>query len=364
MKIKDFFVPNESIVALDIGSGNIKMLELDTTAKTPRVEKLSIVSFKEEIFSNYAIVKPEVVAEAVKSLFETNEIKDQRVAIAVPGPAALIKKIRVEKASYARIREQLEEEASSIMPTDISHLSYDYHILSEPEPGIYEILVVAVRNEVVESYINPFRQIGVEVAVVDIDYYALNNCFEMSNVSYAEDELYVVVDIGAKYTKIVIKSGNEILHVGDISIGGKVISDRMMEEFDIDFNTAEDYKYNSELIEESRLRANVEEFIEEQAMELADDFNRQLNIFLSSLPGISAISKLYLTGGGSLAHSFKETLSKKTGYETSLFDSFAGINLELDIDDESVQRLSPLFTVAVGLAVRKAADRTLPEKNV
>ena len=169
MGIKDFFNPTEQLVALDIGSGNIKMLEIDTSQSgKPQLLKLSLVSFKENIFSNNVIVKQDIVADAVASLFHDNNIKDQRVQVCVPGPSSLIKKIRIPKDRLSAVREQVMLEAGNLLPGSLSDVRIDFHILDLIDGEKYDILVVAVKDEVVNSYLDSLMAAGVDLSLIHI----------------------------------------------------------------------------------------------------------------------------------------------------------------------------------------------------
>ena len=360
MGIKDFFNPKEQLVALDIGSGNIKMLEIDISQSgKPQLLKLSLVSFKENIFSNNVIVKQDIVADAVGSLFSDNNIKDQRVLVCVPGPSALIKKIRIPKDRLPAVREQVMLEAGNLLPGGLNDVRIDFHILDLIDGEKYDILVVAVKDEVVNSYLDSLMSAAVDVAVIDVDYYAISNSFEL-NYPELKEGLTAIIDVGSRFSNIILRKGEEILYAGDASIGSRPITDELMERYEVDFSTAESYKCDPNAIEDETLREEVTQFLAEKVKSLAEDFSRQIKLFWGSSGSEEEVGHIFLTGGGALITGFRSALEEKSSVSTFIFDPFRGLEVNLDIDDESLAKLAPLFTVAVGLGLRQAGDRVIP----
>lgn len=358
MKLKNIFAPQEQLVALDIGSSNIKMLEINLSQKTPRLQKLSLVSFKENVFSNNQIGKTDIVGEAVKTLYGENFIKGQRASVAVPGPAALVKKLRMAKTKPEIIAEQAMLEASSILPGGMNALKVDYHIIPS-EGETFDVLLVAVKNEVVESYLNALQIAAVNVAVVDIDYYALNNAFEL-NYPEEKNKLVAIVDIGARFSSIILRMGEEVLYAGDLSIGGNQITSVIAGEFGLEHSVAESYKTGTAILEDTNMQDSLKSILRVKTKSFAEDLNRQLNLFLGSSGVETDIENIYVTGGGIALGGLIEALRKETGVEASFFNPFRNLEIGLDIDEESLNRLAPLYAVAVGLGLRQAGDRILP----
>ncbi len=360
MSIKDLLVPKEQLVALDIGSGNIKMLEIDVSGSKPHLTKLSIVNFNDNVFNNNIIVQKEIVSEAISSLYKDNELKKLRANICVPGPAALMKKIRIPKTKAAALREQIMLEAASILPGSIKDVMIDYHILDTSQENSYDVLVVAVKNEVVDSYLMSLEGAGVDTAVVDIDYYAINNAFEL-NYPELKQELIAIIDVGSRFSNIILRQNDEILYAGDVSIGGQELTDELVNRFDLEKFDAEKYKFDYRNIKDEQLQKKIVEFLSNKVASLAKDFSRQLNLFWGSSGAEMKINQIFLTGGGSLISGFKQALESVSGTDVYLFDPFRVMEINLDIDESSLAELAPLFTVAVGLGIRQAGDRIKPK---
>ena len=148
---------------------------------------------------------------------------------------------------------------------------------------------------------------GVDVAVVDVDYYAISNSFELSYPELKEG-LTAIIDVGSRFSNIILRQGEEIIYAGDASIGGRSITDELMERYEIDFSTAESYKSDPGEIEDETVRVEVEKFLAEKVQSLAEDFNRQIKLFWGSSGSEEEIGHIFLTGGGALISGFRAAL--------------------------------------------------------
>lgn len=359
-KIKEYFQPHEQLIALDIGSGNIKMLEFEVEGDKPRLVNIAIAALKEGIFTNNLVSKPEIVTEAVNNLLSTNAIANKRAIISVPGPAALMKKVRIAQMKIEDLRQQVMLEAGSFLPNGLADVRVDFHISRQNESGTYDVLIVAVKNDIVDSFINPLSSAGVETAVVDIDYFALYNAFEMNYPEYVS-ELTAIIDIGARFSNIILAQHGEILYAGDLSFGSKVLNDLIQKEVGSDVSQAESWKLDITSAPADK-QEKLKEVLAQRRTQLAIELNRQLNLFWSASGSPDTIKRIMLTGGGALFADFAEALQEKSGTTCEYIDPFKNIELAPEIDPEYVKGLSPIFAISVGLGLRQPADRIIPGK--
>src|SRR5207249_4235701 len=72
-------------------------------------------------------------------------------------------------------------EAGHLIPDSLDNVNLDYQVIDLIEAGNkMEVLVVAVKKEIINSYTNAIRAADLEPVVVDVDYFALENMFELN----------------------------------------------------------------------------------------------------------------------------------------------------------------------------------------
>ena len=100
---------------------------------------------------------------------------------------------------------------------------------------------MAVKKDKILNHTNVLAQAGKTPVVVDIDAFALQNCFE---VNYEPDPSQVValLNIGASVMNINIVRGGMPLFTRDVSVGGNQYTDALQKELDLSFEDAENLK--------------------------------------------------------------------------------------------------------------------------
>ena len=144
--------------------------------------------------------------------------------------------LMTEEELYDRV----QTEASQHIPFDIADVNLSYQLL-EATDNQMDVLLVAVKKDKILNHTNVLAQAGKTPVVVDIDAFALQNCFE---VNYEPDPAQVValLNIGASVMNINIVRGWTPLFTRDVSVGGNQYTDALQKELDLSFEDAEKLK--------------------------------------------------------------------------------------------------------------------------
>lgn len=288
------FRRNETLVSIDIGSSSLKLVEVSIAGDKPKLVNLAVLPFDQsDIFNNNSISKSEQVAEGLLTLLEANSISDRRAVTAMPGPSAFTKKIVVPKMDISELGSHIQLRRVIRSPYSIDAVKLDYHIIRETSKGL-EVLVVAVKNEVVDSFLETLMLAGLDTAVVDVDYFAMQNAFEMAYPDQISKTV-ALINMGARYSSINICRGGDSLFTGDIAVGGKLFTEALMNELGLDLAKAEQAKRGGG-------HPGVDDIIDRNLEYIASEFNRQLSFFWNASGADEGIDRIMLAGGGSLAN--------------------------------------------------------------
>ena len=358
MGIFDFFSKAEALLAVDIGSSGVKMLELDLAGDKPRLVTLGFAPLAEEVFSNNLLGRPEPVAERLTQLLESNAVGDKRVVTAMPGPGVFTKRVTMPAAAPNELRSNIQFEAGSFIPHNIEEVRLDYHVIGSAGKGKIDVLVVAVKNEVIDSFSGCLSLCGLEAAVVDVDYYALQNMFELSYPEFVSGTT-ALVNIGARYSSINICRGGQSLFTGDITVGGKVFTEAIAQETGVALADAENVK--RAFSKGQTTDEQVKEIIDRTVEQVASELNRQLSFFWNASGAEDGIERIMVTGGGALVPGLVEELREKTGVDCVVIDPFRGIEMGEEVDQQYLKELAPLMSICVGMGIRQPGDKETPE---
>ena len=353
MGLMDFFRQKEALIAIDIGSSSIKLAQLTYDGSQIRLINAASTPLGEEIFSNNVITKTSLVAEKISGLIEANGISEGRVVTAVPGPTVFTKRIKMPKLPPAELASNVQLEAGTFIPHNVDAVKIDYHVIGEAGKNQLDVLVVAVKNEVIDGFVQAIALAGLETAVLDVEYFALQNCFEL-NYPELLSKTVALIHVGARYSSINICRGGQSLFTGDIASGGKAFTDLLVEELGINNKDAELLKREAS---GPKARADVAEILDRKLEGVAAEYNRQLSLFWNASGAEEGIDRILVAGGGGLVKGFLEELSEKTGIACEQLNPFKAIVGKEGFDANYLQELTPFFAIGVGMGLRQPGDK-------
>jgi type IV pilus assembly protein PilM len=352
------FNKEETLVAIDIGTSSIKLLELDISAEPPTLVNIGVAPLAFDGFNNNLISKVPEVCEQIVSLIEANGIKDRRIVTAMPGPSVFTKKIKIPKMNPEEIGAHIQFEAANFIPHNINAVRIDYHIIGESGKNHIDVLVAAVKNEIIDSFLDTFDMAGLEVAVVDVDHFGIQNMFELSYPEVIESSVGLV-NIGARYSSINICRNGQSIFTGDVPVGGKLFTDSLADGIGISIEEAEALKKGKD--PSSPYNELLEEILAKNIEYIASEFNRHLSFFWNASGADEGIDRILLCGGGALVQGLPKALAEKTGIECALLNPLRGVEHTADFDSDYLKEIGPQMGVCVGLALREAGDRVIPD---
>lgn len=357
MGILDFINKDEDLVLVDIGSTTIKVLEVSKASGELEITNIAIAQVTDQIFNNNVLQKPEHVVQKLSALLEENGFKDKRVATILPGPTVFTKIIKMPKMDLNQLDQSIQFEAARFLHDNSSTVKVDYHIMNEVG-GSLEILVVVVKSNILDSFTDCFAACGLQTAIVDVDYFALQNCYE---TIYPQDidRTVCLINVGARYSSVNICRGGSTLYSGSIAVGGNLFTSSLAAALGVDNVDAERLKKGEASAAFSREK--VEEVLKTKVDAVASDFNRQLGLFWNSAGIDGGIDKIVLAGGGALTPGLLERLKEKTGVETMLLDFSEHVRINEKFDVGTVKELAPVLACLFGLASRKPGDKEIPD---
>ena len=349
------FGKKDHIVGLDIGSRSIKAAEIVETKQGLSLKRFGIVDIAHGAIEEGTINDPETVAESIRQLFKSYNIKETNVAVSIGGYSVIVKKISVQTMDEEKLQETIHFEAEQYIPFDISDVNLDFQILGENEsnPGQMNVFLVAAKKEMVNDYINLVNLAGLNPCIVDVEAFALQNAIE-ANYDL-QNENTALIDIGARKTSLNILKGNSSLFMRDVSLGCGQINQKIMSLIECSFEEAEQLKYGDK---PDRLTLeDLKGIISSVVTDWCTEIRRALDFFYSTYPE-DQIKRIILSGGGANIDEFRELLATEASAEVESINPFK--NLKIDkkhFDDAFIKQIAPQAAISMGLAMRKVDDK-------
>ena len=341
----------KSIVGLDIGSSSIKAVELKKSKGEIHVAHLGVEPLGPDIVVDSMIVDSGSVSSAISKIFSEHKISAKNVATSVSGHSVIVKKIPMQTMSDGELSDTIQTEAAQHIPFDISDVNIDYQILTEDtgEPQM-DVLLVAVKKDKILNYTNVLNLAGRNPAVVDIDAFALQNCYEY-NYEPSPSSTVALLNLGASVMNINIVKGTTPLFTRDVSVGGNQYTDSLQKELDLSFDDAESLKLGHRVgtVSEDAKLPILQQVTEIIVLEIQKTFD-----FFRATAAGEHIERIFLAGGSSKVPGLIEALRQEFSIPVELLNPFQRVSSASvpDHDAAFIDQNAGQLAVAVGLALR------------
>lgn len=346
--------PQETFLSVDIGSSSIKLMEIDLTGSKPKLVGVGIGPTPGGAITNNLVAKPDAVANAMRALADAQNLKANKVVFGLPGPAVFTKKINTSAQRLEELTNNIYFEAGNYIPHKIEAVHLDFQVLRALGPTNIEVLIVAVKNEIIASFLEAIERAGLEPAIADVDYFALENMFELSYPEEASKTI-ALIDIGSRYSGVNILQDGRSLFTGDVGVGGRLYTDALCETLNMQPKQAEAAKAGE--IPDGFDENLISETIDRTTEHVASELHRQLGFFWNAAATDRSIDAIYLTGGGAQLTGLLEELNAKTGIPCSQVDPFRGLEIAETISQDYLRGIASQVGTSVGLALRRFGDK-------
>jgi type IV pilus assembly protein PilM len=342
------FGRKKSAVGLDIGSGFVKLVEVDFSGAQPEVSRIAMRPLLPDAIVEGEVMDPGVVADTLKGLFQEAGNKGQSVVTAVGGHDVIIKKIEMDRMKEADAREVIRWEAEQHVPFDIKSVELDFQILNPNDEGLQmQVLLVAAKRELVEDKVSLLMNAGLSASVIDVDAFALHNAFEY-NYPEAMEGIVALVNIGHETTNVnVLEEGVPIL-TRDIPFGSRKVREELQRERGLTAEQAEDVIQGRDTVTE------LAQLVDGSADEVAVGIERA-SAFLMTQQAGAGLGRIYLSGGGARIPTMAEALAKRMNVETIVVNPFERVPIRPDAALNLVmEEAAPMLLLPLGLALRQS----------
>lgn len=346
------FGKKKGVAGLDIGSSSIKAVELDGKIGSLNLVSLGYENLPPETIIDGQIMELNAVSEAIHGVFGNHQIKSDRVVTGVSGHSVILKNIAVPPMTREELEESIDWHAEEHIPYDLADVSLDYHVTEETNEAI-QVMIAACKRERIDNLKQAVQLAGKQPVVVDVDTFALQNCYEV-NYEPNENETVALLNIGAATMNVNLVRGTRSLFTRDITVGGSQFTDVLQRGLGISYQQAEAIKRGmpgqGEETEEKSIEPLMDNVMEMIALEIQKtfDFYRA-----TSEDGDATVQKILLCGGGSKLTNLPHELSERLEVPVEILNPFQRIKVDTrKFDPDYLNEIMPEMAVAVGLALR------------
>jgi type IV pilus assembly protein PilM len=350
------FRKRDHLVGLDIGSSFIKVAELKSTKKGNLLSKFAMAPVPVGAIVEGRVVDMEGVANTIRTLFKSQKIKGKNVAISTGGHSVVIKTINTGKVPEKELQTAIYSEAEQYIPYDIDDVNIDFQILSESEFSLDQmnVLLVAVKKDLVAEYIDLITMAGLIAQIIDVDTFALQNIHEALAGTDSE-EVTLLVDVGASKTSLNILKGSTSLMMRDNVSGTNQIIEELSAKLDISIEEA-DKRFQARCKEQKDDKI-LDEISRSVANTWCSEICEVVYTFQSST-NENKVEKIVLCGGGGFVGGFLDSLRSELDVDVIPINPFAGLIVnENRFPASFISEVGLQAPIALGLALRRMDDK-------
>ncbi|MCX7919236.1 MAG: pilus assembly protein PilM [bacterium] len=378
----------KSLLALDIGSSLVKAIQIKSTKQGYILEHVGVADVPVEVSQAKTDTTSIGLANTIRTAILNSGSRLKDVITSISGEAVIVRYISFPEMTDTELDNAIRWQIEEHIPYRLDDINLDYHKLgvSQKEGSKkIDVLLVAARKDFVNERINLLQSIGLNTAVIDVDAFAVFNCFE-ANYDAKQDEVIALVNIGAQSTNIIIAQNNISVFARDISQAGNNITQQLASKMGISFADAEKIKKEEGVIlpaaasegkeESSDIKVAIRETVEKITGESlsADQRVRQISDiirvplqnlvteirrtlqFFEHQPYGKPVNRIVLSGGSAKLKNIDSFIQDRLGLPTEIFNPLAKINTtKVAIGNNELNALAPSLAVGVGLAIRQSS---------
>ncbi len=340
----------KSCLGLDIGSSQIKAVELDRRGRSIRLRAAASVPTPPRSIRRGVVANVESLAQALRQLRSGNSFHTDRVIVGFSSQDVAVKLTDFPVMPPKELEQALEFELGDILRLSFNspdEIVFSFAEISRTQERL-DVVVVGCRRDIVEAYVNAARPAGLRPHSIDVNAFALPRVLENGGRA-------CFIDIGAEQTKIYVEADGNYKVYRVLAVGGTNLTNGVMDAFDLNWEAAENLRFSQDLDyllnegtgEKSLLRSVVQQFVGGVLQTFDYLRARESRSVGSDLAAV--LGDVYLCGGGAQQRGLQALLQDEVEMGVQLLNPFASLHIP---DRVTVPENLPAFAPAVGLALR------------
>jgi type IV pilus assembly protein PilM len=289
----------------------------------------------------------------VRRAVKRSGAKTRDAAIAISGDAAITKVIQMPASfTEAELEGQVEMQADQYIPFPMEEVSYDFEVLgvSEKDPDMLDVLLVATRTENVDQRQAAVEAGGLGARIVDVEAFALENACRLLKHQMPDGGMghnVAVVDFGASSTTFSVLRDLRVIYTRDFAFGGQLLTEEIMRTYGMSLEEAGKAK------KAGGLPANYEpEVLEPFIDDMSQQVSRSLQFFLASGSGREQPDQILVCGGCANITGVADVIGSRVGIPTEIGNPLGEMKLSSRAKSQGVMRDATALLTACGLALR------------
>jgi type IV pilus assembly protein PilM len=257
--------------------------------------------------------KTMLLQESLDKISKKVNLRGKKMVVTMPASKFYVKTLEYSNSADENLDTRIDEDLEDIISGYTKEEFITQKEIVYENTLIKKIFIVTIQVEKIEKIIEILSNFKIKVLKIIPDFIALNNLVDLLDQKSTEEnnENIMVVDIGGETSKIFISRLGMLNMLRIVGIGGNDFTEIIKDHEMLDYEAAELEKRRLELGDEEnkeyKTQGEVTMFKELTSLvnELTIQIENSVEYFNTNLID-GKISKILLTGGGSLIKGFKK----------------------------------------------------------
>src|SRR5271170_908564 len=348
----------KSFLTVDFGAGSLKLAEFETND----AGGLSLKNFAIKPLGLEGSADATREAAILKALQETlaeKGFKAKNLNVCAPGFQVFSKFVKLPPVDAGKVTQIIQYEAQQNVPFPLAEVVWDYQIMGSAASGELEVLLVAIKSDVVEGLFRVAATAKLQLQLCDASPAALCNAFRY-NYGDLED-CTMLLDIGAKTSNLLFFEKGKV-YSRSINLGANSITQDFANESKLKFDEAEKIKIAEGFVSLGGAYEEPDNPHQAAISKIARQFMTKLHIqvnqtmqFYRGQQGGSAPQRLFLSGGASIMPYTAQFFAEKLNMPVDYFNPLRNIQIDPSVSLEELSKYAHSFGEVVGLGLRDLA---------
>ena len=299
-------------------------------------------------------MRMDYVGSAIAEMVQELKVRGSEVRNVVSGQQVFMRFIKLPAIDMDDIAEQVGFEAQQHIPFPLEDIIYSYQELADREEGEREVLLVAIKKDVLDNLNTQVEASSLKTRSVDCAITSLYNAFR---ANYDEEEPVMLLDIGAKTTDIIFAEDGRFF-TRSVTAAGAFITNSIARECNMSFREAEQLKiadgvvslgngYTDSMTEQEAALATT---IRTAMGRLSSEVQRTINHYRAQYKG-NPPTKAYICGGGARMPFALEFLESALNIPVEYLNPVEILSVGKGVDEAELEQDAICLGPIVGAAI-------------
>lgn len=348
----------KSFLAADFGALSLKVAEFEPNeAGGLRLRQYGFRTLGPEGLQEST--REATLQKALQDLLATGGFQSKQVNVCAPGFHVFSKFVKLPPVDTSKVTQIIQYEAQQNVPFPLEEVVWDYQILGAAPTGELEVLLVAIKSDIVEGLFRTAEGAGTKLSLVDVSPAALANAFRYN---YGDLEgCSMLLDIGAKTSNLLFFE-KETIYARGINIGANSITTDFGKESKMAWDQAEATKIEHGFVSLGGAYEEPDDPHQQAISKIARQVMTRLHIqvnqtiqFYRGQQGGSAPQRLFLSGGASTLPYTAQFFAEKLNLPVEYFNPLRNVQIDPGVNLEELARVGHQMGELVGLGLRNLA---------